>query len=212
MNKSDRNDRMLFVKAQQRIHDGKVQICPRCGLAGIRAVLSDNPEAQSFPKIKIRICKACAYQEESNCATHGEDDFSVWAALTDPGFKVEPAPGAPIQMSALTNGTEAWAWSYTWSNYDRLPLSSAKPTKGMLCDMPREIGDPKKMPAFFVPYQKGTKKLAPTKAVRVEAVNLHSNQEDAEEAYDKAVYAVYRRFMDTASLVHSDMLDPGRFN
>ena len=111
-----------------------------------------------------------------------------------------------LELKDLKSGTECWAWQYDWPKGLSLPLSSMKPTRGILAEWPDHIGDETRGPGWFVPYSGRSRRPAFTKAVRVEAVNLCSGKEDAEDSYNDAVRKTAARFLSMAELVQSDLL------
>ena len=113
---------------------------------------------------------------------------------------------APMGLENLKSGTECWAWQYDWPKGLSLPLSSMKPVRGILAECPDRIGDASRGPGWFVPYSGKSRRPAFTKAVRVEAVNVHSEREAAEDAYNAAVRSVAARLLDLARLAQSDIV------
>lgn len=111
-----------------------------------------------------------------------------------------------LQLSDLKSGTECWAWQYDWPKGLSLPMSSMKPVRGVLAEWPDRIGDTARGPGWFVPYSGKSRRPAFTKAVRVEAVNVHSEKENAVDAYNAAVRAAAARFLDLAGLAQSDIV------
>ena len=111
-----------------------------------------------------------------------------------------------LELKDLKSGTECWAWQYDWPKGLSLPMSSMKPVRGVLAERPDRIGDESRGPGWFVPYSGRSRRPAFTKAVRAEAVNIHSEKENAVEAYNKAVRAVAARFLAVAELAQSDIV------
>lgn len=111
-----------------------------------------------------------------------------------------------LKLTDLKCGTECWAWQYDWPKGLSLPMSSMKPVRGILAEYPDRIGDEARGPGWFVPYSGRSRRPAFTKAVRVEAVNLCSEKDTAEDMYNAAVRKAAARFLDLAKLAQSDIV------
>lgn len=108
--------------------------------------------------------------------------------------------------AGLRNGTECWAWLYDWPRGTSLPSAVMKPVRGVLAQTNSAVGDVSRLPEWFVPYRKGTRTPAWTKAVRIEVLNLHSGEDAAKSAYNAAVKAVINRFEDLIRMAKQDMV------
>lgn len=82
----DVKDRLEFLAGRQRINDGTVQNCPRCGQPAIKPRLHTNALSRYA---HIYICDLCGNREGAMAMRGCRLPFSGWAAAK-PYFRVEP--------------------------------------------------------------------------------------------------------------------------
>lgn len=91
-----------------------------------------------------------------------------------------------IQLLDMKTGMECFAWQWNWPIGLKAPLAKMMPVKGIFTEQPDSIGDRKRGPGWFVPYDRKGRPVFDD-AVRVESVHAYSTMEEAVRGYDGAV-------------------------
>lgn len=91
-----------------------------------------------------------------------------------------------IQLLDMKTGMECFAWQWNWPMGLKAPLAKMMPVKGIFTEQPDSIGNRKRGPGWFVPYDRKGRPVFDD-AVRVESVHAYSTMEEAVRGYDGAV-------------------------
>lgn len=86
----DALDRLEFYAGQQRMHTGRPQKCPRCGLLAIKPRLRTNALSR-LEKPEIYVCDVCGTEEGMESVPgNAKKPITDWAAVKDPDWRCLP--------------------------------------------------------------------------------------------------------------------------
>lgn len=89
----DAQDILETMSAQQRMNDGNVQTCPRCGCRALKPGLYRNALSRYA---RIYICDTCGGHEAVLAQDGTRWPFQAWA-MSKPGFRVKVCQNLYLQ-------------------------------------------------------------------------------------------------------------------